>query len=77
MTIDYVSTAMGISDYTKASKLMSVLQRQLEVSLDPDQYLTDICHVLRQHQSLTHFANSILQQLRVGKCRLAVDTFKY
>ena len=54
-----------MTDYTKASKLMSVLQRQLEVRSDPDQYLVNICNVLinQQQQTLTDIAISILQQL--------------
>ena len=57
---------MGVvTDYTKASKLMSVLQRQLEAHSDPDQYLVNICNVLinQQQQTLTDIAISILQQL--------------
>ena len=50
-----------MTDYTKASKLMSVLQRQLEVNSDPDQYLVNICNVLiNQQQTLTDI---VLQQL--------------
>ena len=54
-----------MTDYTKASKLMSVLQRQLEVHSDPDQYLVNICNVLinQQQQTLTDIAISILKQL--------------
>ena len=54
-----------MTDYTKASKLMSVLQRQLEVHSDPDQYLVNICNVLinQQQQTLTDIAIPILQQL--------------
>ena len=54
-----------MTDYTKASKLLSVLQRQLEVHSDPDQYLVNICNVLinQQQQTLTDIAISILQQL--------------
>ena len=38
---------------------------QLEVSLTPDQYLTDICHVLinQQDQALTDIATNIVYQL--------------
>ncbi|XP_019853035.1 PREDICTED: uncharacterized protein LOC109582637 [Amphimedon queenslandica] len=57
---------MGImTDYTKAMKLMSVLQRQLESSLTPEQYLINTCHVLmnQQHHTLTDIATSILHQL--------------
>ena len=60
---------MGVmTDYTKAMKLMSVLHKQLESSLNPEQYLIDICHVLinQQHRTLTDIASSILHQL--GEC---------
>ena len=60
---------MGVmTDYTKAMKLMSVLRAQLESSLNPEQYLIDICHVLinQQHRTLTDIATSILHQL--GEC---------
>ena len=52
-------------DYKKASKLVLVLERQIQTHSDPDQCLHDICHVLRnqQHQTLTDIATSILKQL--------------
>ena len=52
-------------DYKKASKLVLVLERQLQTHSDPDQYLHDICHVLRnqQHHTLTDITTSILKQL--------------
>ena len=55
----------GEDDYRKASKLVMALERQLQTHSDPDQYLHDICHVLRnqQHQTLTDIATSILKQL--------------
>uniref|UniRef100_A0A1X7TJT5 NACHT domain-containing protein n=1 Tax=Amphimedon queenslandica TaxID=400682 RepID=A0A1X7TJT5_AMPQE len=64
-TKEYVQTATGISDYRKSSQLVSVIQRQLESSLNPEQYLIDICHVLmnQQHRTLTDIATSILHQL--------------
>ena len=67
-TKEYVQTATGISDYRKSSQLLSVMQRQLESSLNPKQYLIDICHVLikQQHRTLTDIATSILHQL--GEC---------
>ena len=42
-----------------------MLERQLQTHSDPDKYLHDICHVLRnqQHQTLTDIATSILKQL--------------
>ena len=64
-TKEHIITATGISDHEKSSRLMIVLQRQLEASLTPDQYLIDICHVLinQQHQTLTDIATNILHQL--------------
>ena len=58
----------GISDYRKSSQLVSEIQRQLESSFNPEQYLIDICHVLinQQHRTLTDIATSILHQL--GEC---------
>ena len=55
----------GEDDYRKASKLVIALERQLQTHSDPDQYLHDICHVLRnqQHHTLTDIATSILKQL--------------
>ena len=59
---------IGIDNYTKSSKLVNVIERQLESSLNPEQYLIDICHVLinQQHRTLTDIATSILHQL--GEC---------
>uniref|UniRef100_A0A1X7T002 NACHT domain-containing protein n=2 Tax=Amphimedon queenslandica TaxID=400682 RepID=A0A1X7T002_AMPQE len=57
---------MGVmTDYTKAMKLVNVIEKQLESSLNPEQYLIDICHVLinQQHCTLTDIATSILHQL--------------
>uniref|UniRef100_A0A1X7TTX9 NACHT domain-containing protein n=1 Tax=Amphimedon queenslandica TaxID=400682 RepID=A0A1X7TTX9_AMPQE len=64
-TKDNIQTVTGISDYRKSSQLVSVIQRQLESSLNPEQYLIDICHVLinQQHRTLTDIATSILHQL--------------
>ena len=55
-------------DYTKACKLVNVIEQQLESSFNPEQYLIDICHVLinQQHRTLTDIATSILHQL--GEC---------
>ena len=59
---------MGLSDYRIAMKLLRVIQVQLDYTLNPDQYLIDICHVLikQQHLMLTDIANNILDQL--GEC---------
>ena len=58
----------AVDDYTKSSKLVNVIERQLKSSLNPEQYLADICHVLinQQHHTLTDIATSILHQL--GEC---------
>ena len=55
----------GEDDYKKSSKLVGVLQRQLQAYSDPHQYLVNICHVLRdeQHEGLKDIATFILQQL--------------
>ena len=58
----------GVTDNEKSSKLMNVIEKQCESSLNPEQYLIDICHVLinQQHRTLTDIATSILHQL--GEC---------
>ena len=73
-TFDDVLVMGVMTDYTKAMKLMSVLQRQLESSLSPEQYLINTCHVLmnQQHQTLTDIATSILHQLGECVCTLSV-----
>ena len=67
-TVNHIQTAPAISDTVKSGQLMSVLHGQLESSLNPEQYLIDICHVLinQQHRTLTDIATSILHQL--GEC---------
>ena len=67
-TVNHIQTAAAFSDIVKSGQLMSVLQKQLESSLNPEQYLIDICHVLinQQHRTLTDIATSILHQL--GEC---------
>uniref|UniRef100_A0A1X7TMY2 NACHT domain-containing protein n=1 Tax=Amphimedon queenslandica TaxID=400682 RepID=A0A1X7TMY2_AMPQE len=64
-TKENIQTVTGISDYRKSSQLLSVIQRQLESSLNPEHYLIDICHLLinQQHCTLTDIATSILHQL--------------
>ena len=59
----------GVADNKKASKLVHVLEAELEAKLNnPEQYLIDTCRVLinQQHRSLTDIATSILHQL--GEC---------
>uniref|UniRef100_A0A1X7TA43 NACHT domain-containing protein n=1 Tax=Amphimedon queenslandica TaxID=400682 RepID=A0A1X7TA43_AMPQE len=55
----------AVDNSTKAANLMNVIEKQLESSLNPEQYLIDICHVLinQQHHTLTDIATSILHQL--------------
>uniref|UniRef100_A0A1X7SW57 CARD domain-containing protein n=1 Tax=Amphimedon queenslandica TaxID=400682 RepID=A0A1X7SW57_AMPQE len=55
----------GITNNEKSSKLVNVIEQQLESSLNPEQYLIDICHVLinQQHRTLIDIATSILHQL--------------
>uniref|UniRef100_A0A1X7U917 NACHT domain-containing protein n=1 Tax=Amphimedon queenslandica TaxID=400682 RepID=A0A1X7U917_AMPQE len=64
-TKENIQTVTGISDYRKSSQLLSVIQRQLQSSLNPEHYLIDICHVLinQQHRTLTDIATSILHKL--------------
>ena len=59
---------LGVTDNKKASSLVLVLEQQLEASLNPEQYLIDICHVLinQQLDTLTDIATSILHEL--GEC---------
>ena len=74
-TVNHIQTATGMSHLVKSSQLVSVLQQQLESiekqlgsSLNPEQYLINICHVLinQQYRTLTDIATSILHQL--GEC---------
>ncbi|XP_019862201.1 PREDICTED: uncharacterized protein LOC109590771, partial [Amphimedon queenslandica] len=69
-TVSHIQTANAISDIVKSGQLMSVLQKQLEASSTPEQYLTEVCHILinQQHRTLTDIATSILHQL--GKSKL-------
>ena len=59
---------LGVTDKEKTSKLVNVIETTLESSLNPEQYLIDVCHVLinQQHCTLTDIATSILHQL--GEC---------
>ena len=73
-TVNHIQTAAAFSDNVKSGQLMSVLQKQFESSLNPEQYLIDICHVLinQQHHMLTDIATSILHQLGECVCTLSV-----
>uniref|UniRef100_A0A1X7SFV7 NACHT domain-containing protein n=1 Tax=Amphimedon queenslandica TaxID=400682 RepID=A0A1X7SFV7_AMPQE len=64
-TVNNIQTAAAFSDVVKSGQLVSVMQRQLESSLNPEQYLTEMCRLLinQQHRTLTDIATSILHQL--------------
>ena len=65
-TKDEVLITGVLPDYTKASRLMTVLQRQLDAHYNPDQYLADICNVFIKQQPLTDITLSIIQQLQLS-----------
>ena len=60
-----IITTTGLSDYNKSTNLVMFIESELDASLNPGQFLIDICHVLinQQHQRLKNIATSILQQL--------------
>ncbi|XP_019862402.1 PREDICTED: uncharacterized protein LOC109591029 [Amphimedon queenslandica] len=55
----------AVDNYAKSSKLVNVIQQLLGASLNPKQYLINICHVLidQQHCILRDIATSMLHQL--------------
>ena len=57
--------AVDIADYRKAIDLVFAIEAQLESSINPGQYLVDICHVLLsvQQQNLTDIASTMLIEL--------------
>lgn len=63
--VNFIQTAIGISDLRKSSQLVSVLQKMLRSSSDPNKYLIDTCHVLinQQCRTLTDIGTSILLEL--------------
>lgn len=67
---------IGVTDYNKATMLMTAVQRELESSLEPAQYLRDICHVLanQQDRTLTDIATIMLRRLgkSVSDCVLTI-----
>ena len=60
-----ILTTAGLSSYDKSTNLVMFIESELEASLNPDQYLIDICHVLirQENQTLISIATSMLQQL--------------
>lgn len=70
-----ILTTTGVSNYDKSTKLVMAIETELETRLEAsnrDQYLTGVCHVLQQHQTLKSIATAILQQLGKYMC-----TYKY
>ena len=67
-----ITSTTGISDYKKASCLMTTLLGQMEASLNPQRDLISLCHILvnQRHQTLTDIATSMLDQL--GKYTLCM-----
>ena len=75
-----LTSTIGLSPYQKASELTLVLQRQLESSPKPDQYLKELCEVLRSqgHQPLTDTANKmLLEQNPLGKYMHTVHMYQF
>ena len=60
-----ILTTAGLSSYDKSTNLVMFIESELEASLNPDQYLIDICRVLirQENQTLISIATSMLQQL--------------
>ena len=60
-----ILTTAGLSNYDKSTNLVMFIESELEASLNPDQYLIDICRVLirQENQTLISVASSMLQQL--------------
>lgn len=59
-------TKIGVSNYSKATKIMAVLRSNLMTSSDQKKFLTNTCHVLieiDEHQNLTDIASKILADL--------------
>uniref|UniRef100_A0A1X7V9L1 NACHT domain-containing protein n=1 Tax=Amphimedon queenslandica TaxID=400682 RepID=A0A1X7V9L1_AMPQE len=55
----------GVTNNEKSSKLMNVIEKQLESSINPEQYLIDICHVFinQKNHTIRDIATSVLHQL--------------
>ena len=53
------------TDYEKANKIVSELQRQLDARDDPDQFLRKICDFLKDEKddTLSSIADTILSKL--------------
>ena len=73
ISLEFVQTNRDISHRRIARLLVYELEKNLESSLNPEQYLTDICHVLMNDEwypRLVNIATSVLQQLHAGECIL-------
>lgn len=65
MEIKYeIMTIIGVSNYSKANRLMSHIYLALRESQDPDQYLTEVCHVLieSRNERLIDIAKHMLSE---------------
>lgn len=55
---------VGISDSIKASKLVAVIDRQLQLSFNPDEYFIKMCYVLAgHHTTLRNIVSNMLQSI--------------
>lgn len=69
-TKDDLLATMGIPPYNKACQMMTVMQSNLKISSDPQQYLRDVCAVLmsiNDNRNLTELASEILVTLNNSK----------
>lgn len=64
----------GVTVEEKASKLMYVIETQLQGSRNPKQYLIDVCHALvhQQHRTLTDIVSFMLKESGECVCSLCV-----
>ena len=77
ISLEFVQTNRDISHSRIARRIARLLvyelEKNLESSLNPEQYLTDICHVLMNNERyprLVNIATSVLHQLHAGECIL-------
>ena len=70
-----IYSTTGEDESKKAGKLVIGLERLLQTSSDPGQFLINICHVLinQQNKTITNIASSMLRQL--GKKYICLFAF--
>ena len=76
-TTEEIQAKTELNDYIKSTHLVSTTVKILVASLTPDQYLTDICHVLLKQEdpTLTDIVTNILHQLgEYNMCTLMSST---